>query len=118
MTPNTWSAAGYLVGYGVGYQTWCSPMNVAPKAPPISHSEREGWRGESSARIVARQRSVPRARARPGSQVRGARPPLITRRLEPAPPAAGRPARRGRSPLVVTEDQNILHTLWGFRRNV
>ena len=86
MTPRTWSAAGYLVSYVAGYHMCCSPTNAAPKAPPVSHAERDGWRDESSARVVARRRRVPPTGGKTGVAGEG----------------GATPVDRGRSPLPCT----------------
>ncbi len=83
MTPRTWSAAGYPVGYVAGYQVPFSARNVAPKALPPSRSGSDSSGNEESARIVARRRRVPPTGVKTGVAGEG----------------GATPVNRGRSPL-------------------
>ena len=83
MTPRTWSAAGYLVGYVAGYQISSRERTVAPKALPISRSERTASGDDEAAHVVARRRPVPPTGDKSGVAGEG----------------GATPVDRGRSPL-------------------
>lgn len=83
MSPRTWSAAGYLVGYVAGYHVRVFPRNVAPKALPLSVCGSGSSRDRSSTPVVVRRRRVPPTGVKTGVAGEG----------------GATPVHRGRSPL-------------------